>query len=553
MKKVDISNIDINELMSRIPKRRLVLEVGSHFVKMAEFLCSKNHIKLVKGFTVKLPEGIVKKDIIVDTEKLADLLIPIIKERKFSIQELEVVISSKSIITRETTLPKAKRTELDGVVHTNIDDLFPIKTSEYTFGYRILEEVREKGTDMYKVLIVATPTEIIEPYIALAKKLKLKLKLIDFAGNSLYKLAKYELDYRHVEEKNVAVIDIGAKKTDLIIMSNNVLKLNRIVDKGSDTINQIIMKRLDCDYDRAEKLKKEFNSIILEGEIGPEDEGYIVGLCIQEGLRKITAELNKLIEFHNAYNKGKEIEHIYLVGEGSLVYGLNDYITELTGIPSERLRDIKVVELEKQTTKYRRKKMTFENIAGAAIDDGDKFNLLAEDLIEHSSFFEKGPKLYKALGVIAGIFIGLGVIFALTLKLIDNDIKKYNDSTANMTHARELMNDIKDARKELQGINEIVDPINTGAAKYIDNYVALRGAMPDGIKMTSYSINSEGKVSAVFTNTNNSQLVQSWLNTLGKLSFVDKMKKDFTAVDVTDVKGVTSTVFTITADYTVKK
>jgi len=280
MRKVDISSL--SELMSRIPKRRLVLEVGSHFVKMAEFLCSKNHIKLVKGFTVKLPEGIVKKDIIVDVDRLADLLIPIIKERKFSIQELEVVISSKAIITRETTLPKAKRADLDGVVHTNIDELFPIKTSEYTFGYRILEEVREKGTDMYKVLIVATPTDIISPYLVLAKRLKLKLKLIDFAGNSLYKLAKYELDYRHVEEKNVAVIDIGAKKTDLIIMSNNVLKLNRIVDKGSDTINQIIMKRLDCDYDRSEKLKKEFNSIILEGEIGPNDEGYIVGLCIQE-------------------------------------------------------------------------------------------------------------------------------------------------------------------------------------------------------------------------------------------------------------------------------
>lgn len=197
MRNVDISNIDINELMSRIPKRRLVLEVGSHFVKMAEFLCSKNHIKLVKGFTVKLPEGIIKKDIIVDIDKLADLLIPIIKERKFSIQELEVVISSKSIITREATLPKAKRTELDGVVHTNIDELFPIKTSEYTFGYRVIEEVREKGTDMYKVLIVATPTEIIEPYVELAKKLKLKLKLIDFAGNSLYKLAKSELEYRH--------------------------------------------------------------------------------------------------------------------------------------------------------------------------------------------------------------------------------------------------------------------------------------------------------------------------------------------------------------------
>ena len=71
MRKVDISSL--SELMSRIPKRRLVLEVGSHFVKMAEFLCSKNHIKLVKGFTVRLPEGIVKKDVIVNVDKLSSL------------------------------------------------------------------------------------------------------------------------------------------------------------------------------------------------------------------------------------------------------------------------------------------------------------------------------------------------------------------------------------------------------------------------------------------------------------------------------------------------
>jgi len=553
MRKVDISSL--SELMSRIPKRRLVLEVGSHFVKMAEFLCSKNHIKLVKGFTVKLPEGIVKKDIIVDIDKLVDLLMPIIKERKFSIQELEVVISSKSIITRETILPKAKRTELDGVVHTNIDELFPVNTSEYTFGYRILEEVRERGTDMYKVLIVATPTDIISPYLVLAKRLKLKLKLIDFAGNSLYKLAKYELDYRHVEEKNVAVIDIGAKKTDLIIMSNNVLKLNRIVDKGSDTINQIIMKRLDCDYDRSEKLKKEFNSIILEGEIGPNDEGYIVGLCIQEGLKKITSEINKLIEFHNAYNKGKEIEHIYLVGEGSLVYGLNDYITELTGIPSERLKDIKVVELEKQTTKYRRKKMTFENVAGAAIDDGDKFNLLAEELIEHSSFFERGPRLYKAIGAVAGIFIGLHLIFALTLGLIDREIKSYEDSTANMTQAKLLMNNIQKAKLELNAISEMVDPLNTGAAKYVKNYMDLRAYVPNGFTMTSYSVNSSGKVYVVFTHTakDDTQAVKSWLKELEGLPFIDKLNKSYSYSEVTDVNGVNLMVFTVRADYIVKE
>jgi len=553
MKKVDISNINIKELMNRIPKRRLVLEVGSHFVKMAEFLCFKNHVKLLKGFTVKLPEGIVKKDIIIKVDELADLLLPIIKERKFSIQELEVVISSKAIITRETTLPKAKRSELDGVVQTNVEELFPIKTNEYTFGYRILEEVREKGTDMYKVLIVATPTEIIAPYISLAKKLKLKLKLIDFAGNSLYKLAKYELDYRHIEEKNIAVIDIGAKKTDLIIMSDNVLKLNRIVDKGSDTINQIIMKRLDCDYDRAEKLKKEFNSIILEGEIGPEDEGYIVGLCIQEGLKKITAEINKLIEFHNAYNKGKEIEHIYLVGEGSLIYGLNDYITELTDIPSERLKDIKILELEKETNKYKRKKMTFENVAGAAIDDGDKFNLLAEELIEHSSFFEKGPKLYKAIGVVVGVFVGLHLIFALTLKMIDRDIKEYNDSTANMTQARILMQDIKKTRSELAAINEVVDPLNEGAAKYITNYVDLKNAMPEGIKMVSYAINSSGRVRVVFTNNNDIDLAIQWIDSLRKLPFVSQITDDIVPQDMVDVRGVKTKVFTITAEYVVKE
>ena len=551
MRKVDISSI--NELMSRIPKRRLVLEVGSHFVKMAEFLCSKNHIKLVKGFTVKLPEGIVKKDIIVDIDRLADLLIPIIKERKFSIQELEVVISSKTIITRETTLPKAKRTELDGVVHTNIDELFPIKTSEYTFGYRILEEVRERGTDMYKVLIVATPTDIIEPYIILAKKLKLKLKLIDFAGNSLYKLAKYELDYRHVEEKNVAVIDIGAKKTDLIIMSNNVLKLNRIVDKGSDTINQIIMKRLDCDYDRAEKLKKEYNSIILEGVIGPNDDGYVVGLCIQEGLKKITAEINKLIEFHNAYNKGKEIEHIYLVGEGSLVYGLNDYVTELTGIPSERLKDIKVVELEKETNKYKRKKMTFENVAGAAIDDGDKFNLLAEELIEHSSFFEKGPRLYKAIGCVVGAVVIIQLIFALILGSIDREINRYEEDTANMTQARVLMTKIQKAKKDYDAISKIVDPIDEGAAKYINNYKAIRDIMPLGIKMDKYSVDSSGNVSVSFSNTDNIALANSWLATLRALDFIEIKNDDINYSNSTNINGVDITTFTITAEYTVKE
>ena len=132
-------------------------------------------------------------------------------------------------------------------------------------------------------------------------------------------------------------------------------------------------------------------------------------------MKKITAEINKLIEFHNAYNKGKEIEHIYLVGEGSLVYGLNDYVTELTGIPSERLKDIKVVELEKETNKYKRKKMTFENVAGAAIDDGDKFNLLAEELIEHSTFFELGPRLYKAIGCVVGVVLVIQLIFVLIL------------------------------------------------------------------------------------------------------------------------------------------
>jgi type IV pilus assembly protein PilM len=124
--------------------------------------------------------------------------------------------------------------------------------------------------------------------------------------------------------ENVALVDIGASKMNLNIISDGISVLARDVVVGSDQLTDQLANALDIDHQQAEKLKM---GIISVTEGLEKVEEIFMQTCTQWVL-----EIKKAMDLYLANNPNKSLKSLYLSGGGSKVNGLKDYIGRETGL-----------------------------------------------------------------------------------------------------------------------------------------------------------------------------------------------------------------------------
>ena len=178
------TSVDVDEMMNKLSKygkgmdklfngeeRQLVLEVGPQFINMVEYVVKPNSIEVLDGFVINTPNGSIKKDRLVDLDALYKVINQSITRTNIKSKEFMVSITSREIITREMFTQKMTGQDLMKYVRFNSDDIFPVDLNEYVLGYN----VNEKG-EKSKLMIAASPKDIISSYISLGQKLGLQLK-----------------------------------------------------------------------------------------------------------------------------------------------------------------------------------------------------------------------------------------------------------------------------------------------------------------------------------------------------------------------------------------
>lgn len=478
---------------NKTKEKYLVLEVGNYNTKMIEVSSLPGKMIVHKGFIIATPEGTIEEDVVVKSDELIKQLSEKMKEEKITARNVTISLSSGDIITREMAIPKMNRRDTLNFIKINSKDLFPVDLDDYTLGY-----VSMGNDNNSKLMIIAIPNDIIVPYIGIMEKLGLVLKSINFSGFELYNLIDFELGK---EAGTYAVIDLGSKNTNFIIVSKGMLMYNRVLKTGSDDITKSIADRFKCTLTKAEKIKRDYNSVIMEGSLKDTDDVYIVANIIRDVLNGMLSDVSNIIEYYNGGHSRANVSKVYIIGLATKISGISEFVEATLGLETEKIKEFDRVVFEEDAKAAKRRQVTLENCLGAVPVDDKKVNLIKGKLQLSKVYQSINPIVYQ-IGALVGILMILVLcVINFSTYLIEEEIEEFKSYFMANAELIQLQTEYEAVVSEVSSLESIISSVGAGREKASDTlkYLNIVADSIPGISITKCAINGAKDLGITFS------------------------------------------------------
>ncbi len=333
------------------------MEIGYSLTRICEVDYKSKAHKVYKSFTVPTMDGVISDGALMITPEYADSLKRALTEHKMKSKQVMFTITSAKIASREVVIPYVKENRIADVVNANASDYFPVDLSQYQLAYSILGVIGEtKGTQQYKLLVMAAPTALLGGYYDLAKALKLEVAAIDYAGNSVYQVVREEC----TQGTNL-VVKIDERSTLLMVVQNGVLAFTRNVSYGvGEAIEAVMESRQWGDIQNVSQalqvmaendcvaLPEQENAAAAEQEQTPESRAK---QAVTNALLPLTGGIARVIDYYVSHNANAAIDRVILTGMGGNIRGFGDLAAQEINHPVEILKHAAGWNLERDFKK----------------------------------------------------------------------------------------------------------------------------------------------------------------------------------------------------------
>lgn len=310
--------------------KQLSIDIGAKDIKIVLGKYNKRKVKLEKACIVNTPDGSYDDGQLLEPDRLKEAIQQGLQGHKMKAKKAIFTIETTLAIIREIVIPQVKKDELSTMIQYEIEQFLIIDFDEYDIQYKIIEEVLERDTKKYRLLIVALPKTIVTSYLTLMKALKLTPMALDIHPNAIAKYSTTQQEYYSLDE-TIAVIDIGYKTTNVNIIQNGHYGFNRMIKRGGEDILDAIAANYDITIQEAtQQLKTHGN---LETHENVLVHGTILNELLVEQVNAIITEMNKIFRFYNSRRPGNSIHKIFLHGGMAHIQHLGEYITNNMQIP----------------------------------------------------------------------------------------------------------------------------------------------------------------------------------------------------------------------------
>ncbi|MGB8453809.1 MAG: type IV pilus assembly protein PilM [Anaerocolumna sp.] len=310
------------------------IDIGSSYVKIVQM---KKNSKLHKlGFEI-IPEGMVNQGRIEASQPLSEIIRKTMSKYKIKGNECSLCLSGSEVIVRELKLPEMNENQIMDNLKHEITSFLPLNHDEYCIDYKVLDYIESENNTPGKlsIMVAAVPNNLVLSYINTLKKARLKVVYVDIFPNIAGKIAKWIMNGNNLEvsRSNLCLIDFGARSTNIVILKNGNYFIHKTVNSGGDYLTAIIAEKSNMDLIEAEeyKVSNKFFTNSLQNELS---------LHVRNFFDFLITDIERTIEFYKNRNNQKSVDHIYIMGGGSLLHGLDEYMEEHLSVKVFRMSDI---------------------------------------------------------------------------------------------------------------------------------------------------------------------------------------------------------------------
>ncbi len=294
----------------------LGVDLGAGGVKLVELQNEKGRARLFTyGFTERMPD-VQPLNLVDATREAADLLKKIALKARTSTTKAVAGLPIASVFSSVITVPKSSEKEMREAIQWQAKKLIPVPLEEMVLDFKpitaITKELPKLGEKTVKenvpVLITGASKAMVQKYVAVFKNAGFDLVSLETEAFALIRALIGK------DRATTMIVDIGAVRTNILIVENGIPYVARSLDMGGATLTKAMARALSLDVVAAEHMKCDIKSVssLYPGDGLPK----IFEATIAPMLTELQYSIN-LYTGNEEQSNGKTVEKVIVTGGGA--------------------------------------------------------------------------------------------------------------------------------------------------------------------------------------------------------------------------------------------
>jgi len=312
------------------------LDIGTSSLKAVELRStgSDSYALSAYGFEEMSPNWISDDGAITAPGPIADMINRIFASQHIQNDKVVTSISGHSVIVKKISIHLHDGDDLADSIRWEASQHLPFDIDDVNFDFQIMGE--NSATDMLDVLFVAVKKDQVQTYLNVFTQAKKKPVILDVDAFAMQNA--YEFNYEPRQGSTVALLNIGANKMMISMVSGAEFLFTRDISVGGHRYTEFLQKEFNLNYDQAQALK--LGDAI--NNISPNDVQYVIDSVTEI----INMEVQKTFDFFKSTSTVKKIDRILVSGGAVHTLGLLEALGSNLGIPVEEFDSFRKIQVD---------------------------------------------------------------------------------------------------------------------------------------------------------------------------------------------------------------
>ena len=309
-----------------MPSSIVGIDIGSETLRAVELGdLGKGKPTLQRLLDLDLPAGAVVRGEVQQPHTVATALKQLWARAGFKSKTAVVGVGNQKVIARDLSVPRASLKRIRETLPFHVQDMLPVPVADALLDfYPISESEGEQGPQVNGLLIAAVKDAVLENVRAV-QAAGLTAENVDLIPFALVRA----LIPRESRGGTVAVVDLGASATTVVVATAGVPQFVRVIPSGSGDLTQALAQRLEVATDAAERTK---HTLGLARTVADADEHRAVQV-IYEVTNEILGSLRNTVSYFSNVHPTTPVESIVVTGGGAQLPGFMNALADVTRLP----------------------------------------------------------------------------------------------------------------------------------------------------------------------------------------------------------------------------
>jgi len=300
------------------------IDISSTAVKLLQLGKSGERYRVEHYAVEPLPPNAVVEKNIVEVEAVGEAIKRALQRSGSRTRFASAAVSGSAVITKVIPMQAdLSEDDLEGQIQAEAQQYIPYPLEEVSLDFEVLGPVKD-NPEMMSVLLAASRTENVDVRIAALDIGGLIAKVVDveaFAIENAFTLLTDQLSVP--KDATVAVVDIGATMTTLIVIKNQRTIYTREQVFGGKQLTDEVMRRYGLSYEEAGMAKRQ----------GGLPESYEIEV-LEPFKEAMVQQISRLLQFFFAGTEFSKVDQVVLAGGCASIAGVAEMVEEQIGVPT---------------------------------------------------------------------------------------------------------------------------------------------------------------------------------------------------------------------------